>query len=215
MTRIVIADDFPVVREGIRRVLERVPGFEIVAESGDTLALPDLVRSAKADLVLLDLKMPGPAFSTIIQNVLAAAPQVRILVISALPEERFAVQALRSGAHGYLEKSFSVEGLTEAVRRVVSGKRYISPDLADQLADARVSDTATRPLTALLSTREFEVLTLLAQGLGLKEAGARLQVNPKTISSYRARLLAKLGVTSTAELVRVAVEAGLIGVASA
>lgn len=210
MTRIVIADDFPVVREGIRRVLERVSGLEVVAESGDTVALPGLVRAAEADLVLLDLRMPGPAFSTIIQGIREAAPQARILVISALPEERFAVQALRSGAHGYLEKSFSVEGLIEAVRRVASGRRYISPDLADQLADASVSETSSQRLTALLSTREFEVLTLLAEGLGLKEAGARLQVNPKTISSYRARLLAKLGAASTAELVRVAVQAGLV-----
>ena len=127
MTRVVIADDFPVVREGIRRVLERVPGLEIVAESGDTLTLPALVRTARADVVLLDLRMPGPAFSTIIQSIRAAAPQARILVISALPEERFAVQVLRSGAHGYLEKSFSVEGLIEAVQRVASASATSPP----------------------------------------------------------------------------------------
>jgi two-component system, NarL family, invasion response regulator UvrY len=209
MIRVLIADDHPIVREGIRRILERAPDVAVVAEAGDADGVLRVLDGARPDVLLLDVAMPGPGFLELLAAVGERAPRARVLVVSAHPEDQFAVRALRAGAAGYLSKGHEPAELLEAVRRVHAGRRFISPDLAEKLV-AELDRPAGREGHHRLSRREFEVLCLIGEGLSLKEIGARLEVNPKTISSYRARILEKLELKNTADLIRYALAHGLL-----
>jgi DNA-binding NarL/FixJ family response regulator len=209
MTRVLIADDHPVVREGVRRILEGATEVEVVGEVGRSDEVLDAARRTRADVVVLDIGMPGPSYLEVLAALPAECPGARALILSAQPEEDYAVRALRGGATGYLSKGYSPPELVEAVRRVAAGRRYVSAALAEQLALGVVGDAAKAPHERL-SGREFEVLRLLAGGLSLKEIAGRLQVSPKTVSSFRARLLEKMQLKTNAELVRYAVEHHLI-----
>jgi DNA-binding NarL/FixJ family response regulator len=209
MTRVLIADDHPVVREGVRRILEGATEVEVVGEVGRSDEVLDAARRTRADVVVLDIGMPGPSYLEVLAALSAECPGARALILSAQPEEDYAVRALRGGATGYLSKGYSPPELVEAVRRVAAGRRYVSAALAEQLALGVVGDAAKAPHERL-SGREFEVLRLLAGGLSLKEIAGRLQVSPKTVSSFRARLLEKMQLKTNAELVRYAVEHHLI-----
>jgi DNA-binding NarL/FixJ family response regulator len=207
--RVIVADDHPVVREGLRRILERQVGIEVVAEvaRGDTL--PALVQERNADVVVLDIGMPGPDFLQLIPDILAVRSAARVLVLSGHPEEVYAVHALRAGAAGYLNKADASDSLVEAVRRIQVGGRYISAALADRLAQ-QVADNEGTPGHFRLSGRELEVLRFMGAGVSQKEIAARLHVNAKTISTYRSRILSKLGLRTTADLVRYALEHHLV-----
>ena len=209
MTRVLIADDHPVVREGVRRILQRAPEMEVVGEVGRMDEVLEAAQRLKADVVVLDIGMPGPSYL----EVLAALPKLgsptRALMLSAQPEEEYAVRSLRAGALGYLTKDYAPPELLDAVRRVAQGRRYFSAALAERLALGAVGEGETLPHEHL-SNREFEVLRLLAGGLSLKEIAARLGVNPKTVSSFRARLLEKMEFKTNADVVRYALEHHLI-----
>ncbi len=209
LIRVILADDHSIVREGLRRVLERANGMEVVGEVETGDGLPPLVRETNADVVVLDINMPGPDFLELIPAITAARPKARVLVMSGLAEEDYALHALRAGAVGYLSKGNASGQLVEAVRRASEGRRYVSESLAERLA-LGVADATETPPHLKLSQREFEVLRLMGSGLSLKEISGQLKVNPKTISTYRARILSKLGLTTNAELVRYALEHDLI-----
>ena len=209
MIRLLIADDHPVVREGLRRIVQDAPGLEVVGEaaSGDELFahLPDV----PADIVLLDVAMPGPGFLQVLQRLRAEHPTVAVLVLSVHPEDQYAVRALRAGASGYLTKDHSPEELTEAIRRVHRGHKYVSPQLAERLA-ADLTVGARDVRHEVLSDREYEVLCLLGSGRTVKEIAQSLQLSPKTVSTYRGRVLEKMHATSNADLVRYAAVHGLM-----
>ena len=209
MTKVLIADDHPVVREGVRRILQGAVEMEVVGEVGRSDEVLEAARRLKPDVVILDIGMPGPGFLEVLEALPAACPGAKALILSAQPEEEYAVRALRGGAVGYLTKGYAPADLIEAVRRVAQGRRYVTAALAEQLALGLVSETG-KPPHEKLSNREFEVLRLLAGGLSLKEIAARLVVNPKTVSSFRARVLEKLGVKTNADLVRYAIEHHLV-----
>ncbi len=209
MTKVLIADDHPVVREGVRRILQGAVEVEVVGEVGRSDEVAPAAARLKADVVILDIGMPGPDFLEVLATLPAARPGVKVLILSAQPEEEFAVRALRGGATGYLTKGYNAGELVEAVRRVAQGRRYVSAALAEQLALGLVGD-AEKPPHEKLSNREFEVMRLLAAGASLKEIGAQLSVNPKTVSTFRARVLEKLGVRTNADLVRYAIQHRLI-----
>ena len=209
MTRVLIADDHPVVREGVRRILQSAVEMEVVGEAGRSDEMLEAARRLKPDVVILDIGMPGPSFLEALAALPAACPGAKTLILSAHPEEEYAVRALRSGAVGYLTKGYAPADLIEAVRRVAQGRRYVSAALAEQLALNLVGET-DKPPHERLSNREFEVLRLLAGGLSLKEIAASLAVNPKTVSSFRARVLQKLGAKTNADLVRYAIEHHLV-----
>jgi DNA-binding NarL/FixJ family response regulator len=209
MTRVLIADDHPVVREGVRRILQAAAEVEVVGEVGRADEALEAVRTLRPDVLILDIGMPGPNYLDVLAALPAACPATRALILSAQPEEEYAVRALRGGATGYLTKGYAPPDLIEAVRRIASGHRYVTTVLAEQLALGVVEENARAPHERL-SSRELEVLKLLAGGLSLKEIGARLGVNPKTVSSFRARLLEKMGLKTNAALVRYAVEHHLI-----
>lgn len=209
MTRILVADDHPVVREGVRRILQGAAEMEVVGEVGRSDEVVEAARRLEADVVILDIGMPGPSFLDVLGSLPAAVPGARVLILSAQPEEEYAVRALRAGATGYLTKGYAPSDLIEAVRRVAGGHRYVSTALAEQLALGVIGEQEREPHEQL-SNREFEVLRLLAGGLSLKEIAGRLAVSPKTVSSFRARVLEKMGARSNADLIRYALEHRLI-----
>lgn len=209
MIRLLIADDHPIVRAGLRRIAEEDRSISVTAEasSGDE-ALAALGKTA-VDVVLLDVSMPGAPFTETLARMREDHPSVRVLVLSAHPEDQWAIRALRGGASGYLTKDHSPEQLVEAVRRVHRGGRYVSAALAERLAVNLGSHSRGVP-HELLSDREFEVLRRLGTGRSVKEVGAELRLSPKTVSTYRTRLLEKMQLTSTADLVRYVAQHGLM-----
>jgi len=209
VTRVLVADDHPVVREGVRRILQAAPEVEVVGEAARADEALDAVRKLKPDVLILDIGMPGPSYLEVLAALPGANAGTRALILSAQPEEEYAVRALKAGATGYLTKGYAPPDLVEAVRRIAAGHRYVTPQLAEQLALNVVEGAAKAPHETL-SNREFEVFRLLASGLSLKEIGGRLGVSPKTVSSFRARVLDKMGVRTNAGLVRYAVEHHLI-----
>jgi DNA-binding NarL/FixJ family response regulator len=209
MIRLLIADDHPVVRSGLRRIAEEDTGITVAAEASNGVEAIAAMQNAIVDVVLLDVSMPGAPFMETLRRLRDDHPSVRVLVLSAHPEDQWALRALKAGASGYLTKDHSPSQLVEAVRRVFRGGRYVSPELADRMASLLGSGFGAAP-HEMLSDREFEVLRRLGAGYSVKEIAAAMKLSPKTVSTYRSRVLAKLGVSSNADLVRYAATHGLI-----
>ena len=204
MIRVVIADDHPLVRGGLKTIIAESPDLQFVAEAGDGDAALHALDEHEADVLLLDVSMPGRPFVDTLTQSKARHPNVAVLVLSMHPEESFAIRALKSGASGYIVKDRSPEELVDAIRLVNQGERYVSAELAQQLASRTVSNSA--PLHESLSAREFEVLQLFGSGHSAGEIATKLNLSPKTISTYRTRLLEKLNLKNSAELIRYAVK---------
>ena len=209
MIRLAIADDHPIVREGLRRIASEDPGIAVAGDAASGAELLRLLAAAPVDVVLLDVSMPGAPFIDTLRELRARHPSIRVLVLSAYPEDQWALRALRSGAAGYLTKDHSPEQLVEAIRRVARGRRYVSESLADRLA-ALAGDDPTAAPHERLSDREFEVLRALGSGLMVKEVAERLGLSVKTVSTYRTRLLEKLDLATRADLVRYVVAHDLL-----
>lgn len=211
MTRLLIADDHPIVREGLRRVVEDAPGgtITVAGEASDGDEVLAKAASLKPDVVLLDITMPGPGFVETIQRLKALRPHVHILVLSVQPEDQFAIRALKAGASGYVSKNLSPEQLVTAIQEVTRGRRYVSPTLAQRLA-AAVADGADRPPHEGLSAREYQVLCLIGAGKSVKEIAAAMELSVKTVSTYRARILDKTRLKSNAEIIRYTIEHSLV-----
>ncbi len=207
MIRVVIADDHGLIREGMRRLIESCDDMLLVGEaaSGDEV-LAVLRGQTGIDVLVLDITMPGPGFIEILRRVRLARPEIGVLVLSMHPEDTFAIRALQAGAAGYLTKDRSSADLTHAVRRVHAGGRYISESLAELLA---LEVDGRRERTAQLSEREYQVLCLLGAGHGIHEIGAKLALSPKTVSTYRFRIMEKMAFRNIADLIRYVVEKGL------
>jgi two-component system, NarL family, invasion response regulator UvrY len=209
MIRVLIADDHPVVREGLRRIIEDEPGMSVAGEATNGDDVLAKVRSVPVDVVLLDISMPGLGFLDVLRRLKEEHPRVRVLVLSMHPEDQYAVRALRAGAAGYLTKDHSPEQLMQAIGKVVRGGKFVSAALAEKLAHD-LAASGDRPAHDLLSDREYQVLCLLGSGRSVKEVAATLSLSPKTASTYRARVLEKMRLSSNADLVRYAAQHGLI-----
>jgi DNA-binding NarL/FixJ family response regulator len=207
--RIFIADDHPIVRQGLRRIVEGDAGMVMAGEAGDAQALLAALDTTAADLVLLDVSMPGSPFLDTLRELRTRHPSIRVLALSVQPEEQWAVRALRAGASGYLTKDHSPEQLLEAIRRVYRGGKYVSPALAEHLA-LQLDGGVERAPHELLSDREFEVMRRLGSGLTVSEIASELALSTKTVSTYRTRILEKMEFTTNADLVRYASRHGLI-----
>ena len=207
--RIFIADDHPIVRQGLRRIVEEDPGMAIAGEAGDAATVLSTLQSTAVDLVLLDVSMPGGPFLETLKELRTRYPTVRVLALSVHPEDQWAVRALRAGASGYLTKDHSPDQLLEAIRRVYRGGKYVSPTLAERLAE-QLDGGGERAPHELLSDREFEVMRRLGNGLTITQIASELALSAKTVSTYRARILEKMAVESNADLVRYAARYGLI-----
>ncbi len=209
MINVVIADDHSIVRRGFRQVIEETPDLRVVGDVADGSALLAWLRQGSCDIVVLDLSMPGRNGIELIEELRALYPSLSILVMSMHAEDQYAVRALKAGAAGYMNKEHAAESLAPALRKIASGGRYVSDTLAEMLAFNLTSDDARSPHETL-SNREFQVLVLLAQGKTASAIAADLMISVKTVSTYRARILEKLGLTSNAEMVRYALEKSLI-----
>jgi len=207
--RVFIADDHPVVRQGLRRIVEADHAFAVAGEAGDAVALLEAMSKVATDVLLLDVSMPGGAFLDTLRALRADHPTIRVLVLSVHPEDQWAVRALRAGASGYLTKDHSPAQLLAAIRRVHGGGKYVSAALAEQLA-TQIHDGVERALHERLSDREFEVMRRLGSGQTGSQIAAELGLSPKSVSTYRTRVLEKMGLESNAELVRYAARNGLI-----
>jgi len=207
--RIFIADDHPIVRQGLRRIVEADPGMVISGEVDAAAALLAGLETKATDLVLLDVSMPGGLFLETLKELRTRHPTIRVLALSVHPEDEWAVRALRAGASGYLTKDHSPEQLLEAIRRVYRGGKYVSPSLAERLA-SQLDGGGQRAPHELLSDREFEVMRRLGSGLTISQIASELALSAKTVSTYRARILEKMAVATNADLVRYAARHGLI-----
>ena len=209
ITKILVADDHAIFRRGLKETLRGEFPKAAFGEARTAEEALDNIRQKDWDIVVLDISMPGRNGLDILREVRLLRPNMPVLILSMFPEEQFARRALRAGASGYLTKESVPEELTEAVRKVIQGGRYVSMGLAERLASdlGRRSDA---PLHERLSDREFQVLRMIASGMTVKAIAERLEVSVKTISTYRARVLLKTGLRSTADLVRYAVQSGLV-----
>ena len=207
--RIFIADDHPIVRQGLRRIVEADAGMVISGEADAAAALLAGLETAATDLVLLDVSMPGGLFLETLRDLRTRHPTIRVLALSGHPEDEWAVRALRAGASGYLTKDHSPDQLLDAIRRVYRGGKYVSPTLAEHLAK-HLDAGGQRPPHELLSDREFEVMRRLGSGLTVSQIASELALSVKTVSTYRTRILEKMAVETNADLVRYAARYGLI-----
>jgi DNA-binding NarL/FixJ family response regulator len=208
MVRVLLVDDHPVVRKGMKAILEdEMPGVAVVEAGNGDDALAAL--TADTDVVVLDLSMPGRSGIDLLGEIKHRHPRMPVLIMSLHSEEQFAVRALRAGASGYVSKAAAPQELALAVGKVIGGGRYVSAALAERLADD-IADGSTGALHERLSHREFEVMRGIASGRTVSEIAATMRLSVKTVSTYRARLLEKMSLTSNAELTRYALENGLV-----
>jgi two-component system invasion response regulator UvrY len=201
MIRLAIADDHPIVREGLRRIASDDAGITVTGEAATAAELFQLLATAPVDVVLLDVSMPGATFIETLRELREQHSSIKVLVLSAHPEDQWAMRALRAGAAGYLTKDHSPEQLVQAVHRVARGGKYVSESMGEKLA-GMVDQGKSRAPHELLSDREFEVLRALGSGMMVKDVAAQLSLSAKTVSTYRTRLLEKMGLKSKADLVR-------------
>lgn len=209
MIRIVIADDHAIVRQGLRQILAAQGDFAVIGEAANHGEVMQIVRREACDALILDIAMPGKNGIETLKQVRVEKPKLPVLVLSMYPEDQYAFRALKAGASGYLTKMTAAEQLVDAIRTITRGRKYITQELAESLAESFDRDTEIEP-HSLLSDREFQTLKLIASGKQLAQIGAELALSPKTVSVYRARLLAKLGLSTNAELTRYAIEHGLL-----
>ena len=209
MHDILIADDHAVVRAGLRQFLVESGGVGDVAEAASGEQAMDLLREKQYHLLILDINMPGRGGLDILKHVRASFPHTKVLVVSGYPERQYAVPVLKAGASGYLSKECAPEELTRAVQIVMSGRRYVSSTLAEQLVTDLDLDT-DKPAHAELSTREFQILCKLATGITASEIARELNISVKTVSTYRSRILEKMGFQSNADITTYALKNGLI-----
>ena len=210
MIRVLIADDHPVVRRGIAQVLSEESDLEVAGQAADAEELRKSLRDDGADLVLLDLSMPGADGIQLIRELAEEHQEASILVLSIHSEEQYALRCLEAGASGYLNKQSAPENLVKAIRTVAGGRRYLSPEVEDLLFARLRGEEALQAPHESLSPREWQVMIRLAKGDSVTQIGEDLGLSVKTVSTYRTRLLEKMGLETNADLVRYALENELI-----
>jgi DNA-binding NarL/FixJ family response regulator len=209
MTRIVIVDDHTVVRRGISQILSDNDDMQVVGEAANAGEMMQVLRTCPCDVLVLDISMPGKNGLDALKSVRKEWPRLQVLMLSMYPEDQFAMRAFRAGAAGYLTKHSPPEKVVEAVRRVASGKKYITPEVAESMAEVLDVNPDLSP-HELLSDREFQTMQLIAGGKTLTEIAEILCISPKTVSVYRARLLEKMKLKNNSELTHYALKEGLV-----
>ncbi|MFQ6069448.1 MAG: response regulator [Candidatus Aminicenantales bacterium] len=209
MIRIFIADDHAVVREGLKQIVAQHPEMLVAGEAANGYEALEKVRKEKYDVVVLDISMPGLSGLDVLKQLKSEMPSMPVLILSMHSEEQFAVRTLKAGASGYLTKESAPEELVSAILRISKGRKYISTSLAEKLALELESDRE-KPLHHSLSDREYQVLCLIASGKRVKQIAEQLHLSEKTVSTYRARILEKMGMKTNAELIRYAIKNGLL-----
>ena len=203
--RVLIADDHKLVRDGLKRILASTPDLEVAAEAANGDEALQLVRANDYDVALVDMSMPGLSGIDLVKRLKIEKPALKLLVLSMHGEHQYAARALKAGAAGYLNKDSAGEQLLAAIRKVAAGGVHITEAAAATLLQGQGGATHES-----LSDREFEVMRLLVEGLGPTQIADRLHLSVKTVSTHKTRILEKLGLKSTADLVRYAMENKLV-----
>jgi two-component system invasion response regulator UvrY len=206
--RILIVDDHAIVRHGLRQVIADVPGMRVAGEASSGQEALDLARTREFDVAIIDISMPGRGGLEVLKDLKAERPSLKLMVLSMHAEEQYAVRCLRDGASAYLTKGCATEDLVRAIRAVAAGHKYVTPSIAERLTE-RLDLAAGEPLHERLSDRELQVLVLLGRGRSPGDIARELSLSVKTVSTYRSRILEKMGMASTAELIRYAVQNGI------
>jgi len=209
MTRILVADDHQIVRAGLKNLLSEYKEFTVAGEAGSGTDALKMVREADWDVVLLDISMPDMNGIDTLKQIKRSKPDLPVLILTMHPEDHYAINLLRAGANGYVCKECAPEQLVGAIRTVASGRRYVSPALGDQLA-GDLSGEGQNALHTELSEREFQVFCKLAAGQAVSEIADELFLSVKTVSTYRSRILEKMGMKTNANITYYAIKHGLI-----
>jgi DNA-binding NarL/FixJ family response regulator len=211
-TRIVLADDHEVVRQGLRSLLVAEKDFDVIGEASDGLEACDLTNRLKPDVLVLDLMMPGLGGLDVALQVSKRSPGTRVVILSMHASEAYMLEALRNGASAYVIKGASAGDLVHAIREAVAGRRYLSPPFSNESVEAYLlkAETAGRDPYETLTPREREVLHLAAEGLTTTEISTRLSISPRTAETHRAHVLRKLNLHGQTELIHYALQRGIV-----
>jgi len=207
--RVILCDDHALIRRGIRDTLSDASDIEVVGEAGDYGELRSLMREQACDVLVLDINLPGRSGLDVLHVLKEEGATVRVLVVSMYPEDQYAIRALRAGAYGYVNKGGDTQQIVEAVRMVAQGRKYITPDIAQMLAES-LTQPQVEVAHEKLSDRELQTLVLIASGKRLSDIASELMLSPKTVSVYRARVLEKLALSNNSELTVYAIRNGLV-----
>jgi len=204
-----LVDDHDLVRTGIKRILDDVPGIKVVAEARSGEEAVKLGRKLKPQVVLMDVKMPGIGGFEATRKLIRIDPDIRVLIVTICNNDLYPARLLQVGASGYLTKGATMEEMVQAIRAVHAGQRYISPEIASRLAFKHVSDTDESPFESL-SERELQVMLMITMGMKVQDIAEKLCLSPKTVNSYRYRIFEKLRVKNDVELTLLAIRNGLV-----
>ncbi len=211
MSTIVLADDHPVLRQGLRALLEAEPGFSVIGESGDGLETVQLVERLRPDVLVLDLLMPGLPGLEVAREVRRRCPGARVLILSMHASEAYVLEALNAGAQAYVLKKSTISELAHAIREVMAGRRFLSPPLSERAIDAYMEKaTPTLDPYQTLTAREREVLYLLAGGATNAQVAGRLTISRRTVEMHRKNLMSKLRLRTSLDLARFALKRGIL-----
>ena len=205
MIRLLLVDDHTIFRQGLKRLLAEQEGFDVVAEASDASDALRRVREEEFDVALLDVNMPGRSGLEMLPSFKAERPSLPIVVLSMYPAEQYALRAFQAGAAGYVTKDMDAGDLIDSIRKVAKGGRYMTAAVVEQLLDAKERATDDAALKQL-SSREYEIMLLIVRGTKLTDIGKQMFLSVKTVSTYRTRILKKLGVSSNTELARYALQ---------
>ncbi len=206
MLRILIADDHAIIRKGLKQILLEEYPFAIIEEVSDAEGVMKKIISNEWNIIICDISMPGRSGLDVVLEVKQTFPKLPVLILSNHPEEQYAVRVLKAGAAGYLSKDAATEELVKAVQRVLEGHKYISPLLAERIAEDLGNNNSDKTPHEFLSDREFEVFKLIASGKAISKIAEKLSLSSTTVSTYRARILIKMNLKTNAELIRYALQ---------
>ncbi|HOK77574.1 MAG TPA: response regulator transcription factor [Verrucomicrobiota bacterium] len=209
MLRILVVDDHALIRRGLRQVIGEGWKDAVVGEARNASEALEQIYTKNWDVVVADITMPGRSGLDLLREIKAANPKLPVIILSVHAEEELGVRAIRSGAAGYVSKECAPDQLVEAIRKVLSGGRYIGPKLAEKIAQYIGSDIE-KPLHETLSDREYEVLSMIGEGKTPTEIAKALSLSVKTVSTYRSRIMAKMKLKATPELIRYAIQHGIV-----
>ena len=203
MTKIILADDHTIVRSGLKDILARVPEFELIGEANNGNEVLELLQHKKPNLLLTDLSMPGISGADLIHRIKSQYPTLPVLVLTMMNDAQMATRIIKAGADGYITKDCSPEELISAIRKIAAGGKYIDPMLAEQML---FNTDEQESLHGTLSNRELDVLRLMLQGTSANHIAEQLSISNKTVSTHKAKILRKMGMSNTTDLVRYAVQ---------
>jgi len=209
MIKVLIVDDHTIVREGLRQILEDTSDIVVTGEASSAQEVLNRVKNNNFDIVLLDISLPGRSGLDVLKQLKSIKPGLPVLILSMHPEEQYAIRSLRAKASGYLTKESASDELIKAIRKVSQGRKYITSSLAERLA-FELEDSSSCSSHDKLSDREYQVMCMIASGKRVKDIADALSLSVKTISTYRTRILKKMNMRNTSQLIHYAIKAGLV-----